>query len=391
MTGIQVNAITGIITEKLNRNLILSALTAAGKTSDPSDTTQQLSMHLHMAYKSLPNESLARCANCKGVSNIELDVCPYCGSTEGDPLVELPENEKKLEAKMTTEEKVDKKQKSVKKKEKSNGAESVNGGKGGNENGVSALAAMELVNDLKPSSQLHTERELDTAVARVTALKSDAAGSYWALGRAVENIHANQLWKLRMETNEKGKTLPRWKTWEAFCHHELNMSPKSAGKCIDVSTRYSEAQIRAFGPSKLELVLHAPPEERERIMKEKVEKGAGAREVADEVRKAKEKSGYVRATRHAGGKGGKTSAKQTRTTTKIVVAELLGTQTIKAFKRPASLKNVDWKEQARAKKLADEPIGVWNLLNDVVAYISLVPSATGELIFKLQVTREESE
>jgi hypothetical protein len=376
MAGIPVNAVTEIYIEKLNRNLIIAALSGGGKLVDPNDTTQQLSLQLHMTFQSLPDSEKSRCDNCKGVSATDLDLCPYCGFSEGVPLVsESPKKgEKKLEADMTdtsTE-----KPKKGKKKKEANGA---------------LVATPVAANDLKPSGVIHTQRELDAAVAEVETLKGSAATGYWALGRAIERIHVQQLWKLRQETDEKGKTKLRWKTWEAFCHSELKMTPKTANRAMDVATRYTEEQIRLWGATKLELLLQAPPEERERIMKEQVEKGAGKREIEKEVRKAKSKAGFTRPSR--GTHGGKTDATQTKSvgSKNIVVAEIIGTQTIKAYKRPASLKNVDWKEQVRAKKLADEPIGVWRMLNDVVAYISVTTSAAGELQFKIAVQREESE
>lgn len=373
MTTIQVqprvNKVMGFYVDKLDRNLILTNLNYSGNQIDPKDSTEQLAMQLAAVYQDLSDDKKIRCNLCKAIADEGLDTCPFCGHDEGEPVKQQGKAEAQPmeEAEATDNPNKGKK----KKKEKKNGASSE----------VPA-------SDLKASTAIRTERELDEAVKDVDRLKSDAAGSYWQLGHRIREIHDQQLWKLRTETDEKGKVKPRWKTWESFCNGELSMTPKSANSAIDVSQHYSEEQVRLWGRSKLDLLLRAPPIERERILKEKVEKGASAREVEAEVRKAKSKSGFTRPTR--GNRGGKTAEAQAKSPTKqVTIASLLGVQTIKAYKKPATLKGVDWKEVPRAKRLADQPIGVWNLLNDVVAYISVSESAGGELQFKINVVREE--
>lgn len=369
----RINALTGIHIDKIDRNRIIAALKEHNRDVDGSDSTQQLAVQLFGVFKDLSYKDKVRCTQCKGVANKELDVCPFCGHDEGDDLPEpgASVGETKEEAQMTTTEE------KPKKKKKKEHAET---------NGAAVAAVPD---DLQASSSLRTERELDQAVANVEKLKVDSAGSYWQMGHQIAEIHTLGLWKLRVEVNEKGKTKARWSTWEAFCNAELKMTPKSANAVMDVAKGFTEDQVRLWGRSKLNLVLQAPPETRAAIL-EKVTTGASKREIEKEVRKGKADAGYTRPSR--GVRGGKTSATQKQKGTKqIVVANILGLQTVKCYKKPASLKNVDWKEQPRAKKIGDVPIGVLQLANDVSMFITMTESAGGELQYKVQTLRDEEE
>jgi hypothetical protein len=367
----------GIYIDRVDRNRILATLKAYNAIVESSDSTNQLAVQLFGIYDRLPNQNKIRCTKCKGVASRELDVCPFCGHDEGDDLPDVPEvgvvagngEGSNHEAHMTEmPEGIVKVKK--KKKAAAHGAES---------NGASVVDA-----DLTPSSELRTERELDQAVANVEKFKIDSASTYWLMGVQIADIHKNQLWKLRVEVNEKGKVKPRWSTWESFCNAELKMTPKSANASMDVVKNFTEDQVRLWGRSKLNLVLQAPPEARPQLI-EKIKEGASHREVEKEVRKGKAEADFTRPSR--GARGGKTSASQAKQSTKIMVANILGSVTVKAYKKPASLKDVDWKEQARAKKLADQPIGVLELTNDVSMFIMLTESAAGELQYKVLTKR----
>jgi hypothetical protein len=376
----------GIYIDRVDRNRILATLKAYNAIVESSDSTNQLAVQLFGIYDRLPIQNKIRCTKCKAVASKELDVCPFCGHDEGDDLPDVPEvgvvagngngEGSNHEAHMT-ETLIEGTVKVKKKKKAAHGAES---------NGAGDVAVV--VDDLQTSGTLLTERELDQAIRNVEKLKVDYTGCYWQIGRMIGEIHDQQLWKLRLETNEKGKAVARWKTWESFCNAELRMSPKSAGRAMNVSAQFSEDQVRLWGRSKLDLVLQAPVEARPALI-EKIKAGSSKREVEEEVRKGKAESGFVRPSRAVDGRGGKTSETQTKgkQSTKIMVANILGSVTVKAYKKPASLKDVDWKEQARAKKLADQPIGVLELTNDVSMFIMLTESAAGELQYKVLTKR----
>lgn len=370
--GERVNSLTGIYVAKVDRVLMVKALTALGATPDNEESLDALSLQLWSKYNDLPKNQKIRCTNCKAVADNNLDVCPFCGHDEGEE-VDLPapkvngKSHGKAEAQSMDQTAATEEPKKKKGKKE---------------------ATLVVNDDMTPSSAIRTVRELDAAVEDVLKIGADTAGSYWTLGRRIADIHEQQLWKLRTETNEKGKVHARWKTWESFCHAELHMSPKGANRAMDSATHYTEEQVRLWGRTKLDLLLQAPPEERPRLMDE-VEKGASKREIEKEVRKVKSKAGFTRESR--GSHGGKTDESQTRPKAEksITVATILGTKTVKAYCKPDSMKNVDWKDQKRAKKLADLPVGVLELINGVNMIISLQESSGGELVFKVVTQRDE--
>jgi hypothetical protein len=139
-------------------------------------------------------------------------------------------------------------------------------------------------------------RELEQSIARVVKFRMDSAGCYWRMGKEIRDIHENQLWKLRVEVDERGKANPRWKTWEAFCNAELKMSSKSVASAMDVAANFTEEQVRTWGRSKLHLVLQASPELRSELIA-RVAVGTSHRELERLVRDAKAKDGFVRASR----------------------------------------------------------------------------------------------
>lgn len=366
----RINALTGIHIDKVDRNRILQALKDAGKEIDPTDSTEQLAVQLHMVYDGLPNERKIRCLKCKGVGDEQQSICPFCGCEDGESVDAKP-NGKEGKSKREKGAKVDK------------------------ANGTAAVVAAD---DLQPSSEIRTVRELDAAVADIESLKGRSAAAMWQLGRRIADIHQHQLWKLRVEVAEGGKATARFKTWESFVHTELKMSPKTAARAMDVALHYSEQQVALWGTLKLDLLLSAPPEERERIMKEKVEAGAGTREIEQEVKRTKAQAGFKRETRDKSGRGGRRSETQVNKAAaekkkegskQITIANIIGTQTVKLYKRPASLKNVDWKAQPRAKKIADQPIGILELENDVEMLLAVQETSTGELAVKVITQRVE--
>ena len=266
------------------------------------------------------------------------------------------------------------------------------------EAGDRRLQSPGITSEEMPTTVLYTMSDLDHAVARVRVLKTDAAASMWTLGAAIADIKSKQLWKLRSEAE---RNIPAWKTWEAFCHHELYMTPKNANSLAEIADRFTEKQVRAFGTTKLGLILQAPPEAREQLEKA-IESGATVREIEPQVRKLRDETGHRkspagRKRKPASPPASKPKAEAKPEKGKVVVAELEGTHTLKMYKRPdsfdGSIKDdgeVDWSKHARAKKVADHPIALWRMLNDTIAFIEIGTSSGGELICKIQVRREDT-
>jgi len=232
-----------------------------------------------------------------------------------------------------------------------------------------------------------TARDLDKAIADVQRLKAESVVSYFELGQKIRDINTEQLWKLRKD--DEGKQ--RYKSFDAFVHHELKMSPQHAYNAIDCAKNYGSAEeIRELGgTSKAVLILKAAPEDREKL-KEKAKAGATKRELAKDVAKSREKHGSPKKGQQAKA-GTKSAAKKTAAakTEKITVANIEGSRTIKLYKKPESMKGITWPPEKRAKSIDDQPFGRLELQPGVVQYFSVL-NKDGEWVLNVQTRREES-
>jgi hypothetical protein len=335
-----------------------------------------MSLHLHYVEK-LPEEDQIRCQKCKGIGDAGDDTCPYCGHDEGDPVV--PETPVPPVAATPVQTEMTKP-----KEKKMNATTTETNAKPKKEKVHKAM----VVDDTKPASALRAERDLDEAISKVDKAQGDAAISAWQLGRYIADIRDNGLWKLRTQRDEAGKEKSKWRTFEAFCAAELRMTPRNAHNLAEVSKNFTEDQVKAVGHSKLSILLLAPPEARPEIQKQ-AEAGASASEVRTQVKKARaESKEEPKKTRTSKA----TEAKQAKVKSEaktLTIATLLGSSTIKLYRKPPSLKGLDLENTPRAKRLADEPFGVEEMENGVITYYTIAESATGELVLRIVRKREE--
>jgi hypothetical protein len=232
----------------------------------------------------------------------------------------------------------------------------------------------------REGAEVHTVGQLEAAIAEIVRLKGDAAASGWRLGRAIHDLEKRGLWKL---------SLPRYKSFDGFCNGELSMSPKHAHTLMDVAANYTEDAVRAWGTTKLGLVLTAPPADQPRLQA-RVEQGAPKREIERAVVEAKAKAQHQRPARD--GSARKPPAPKKLPSKQIAIANLLGSVTIKLYAKPeGSMKGVDITTLVRAKKAADA-IGRLELVNDLVMLFQVVQDATtGELRLKIATKQDDGE
>lgn len=375
----RINSITGIIIDKLDPKLVAAAIAEVKLDVDPGASLEQAAVALYGYYdEHTPKKDRAVCASCKALSNGDLNECPFCGSEEALAVDGVPvssAHDVSAAAKKATNK--------AGEQQMTTAAETAK-----KTNGKSHVALVKDDTTTK-SSAIRTERDLDAAVAEVHRLKGEGALAYRHIGEfMMKHIYGPQLWKLR---TEGGK--PRYKNVDAFCNDELGMSPQHAWKLMDVARNFTDAQVKAFGTTKLGLLLEAPKEEQSKIQK-RMEAGelTTKREVEKEVRKAnKGLVGKERKNRH--GKTGASARLGTAgtgaSTKAITVAKILGLQTVKLFKKPANVKKFDPKELDRAKKIGDVPFGFLELTNEVKMYFALHQSAAGELVLKVNTVRDE--
>lgn len=416
------------------RDLVIAGLTKAGQTYEPEEATLTLTIRLLEHFKTMPKEALVKCDTCGGIGPFEWDNCPFCGAQEGTPLNELESKEAMMSK--ATESKVTETKSDASK----NGAaaDDKKAKKGKPKTSVSvqiplaepmpsaaevqpsetSLAVVDphanaiekqevvdatFVDDTHVSSAMTTVHDLDSAVSDIHRLKGEGALACYRLGKKIQEIHEKQLWKLRTEKDDKGRDKGRWQTFEAFCNEELGISPSYAYRLRDVSSHYSEEQVLAHGTRKLSLLLEMPAEHRDRVMEEKVKAGATKAEIEKEVSRVKQETGHraigkgrVAKAHEALREKAKTKAAAAKKAPKeatITVANILGTQTIKLFCKPARTPKTseDWKNLKRAKRLGDQPFGSMDLANDVVMYFAIMEDASGELKLKVSTQRVETE
>jgi hypothetical protein len=388
------NAIGGFITDKLDGRIMRDFVRSHGiEGIDVDVTDEQLGVALAQHFKeTVAEEDLVRCESCEGVSSADYETCPFCGvaddveDAEGD---DLPSDEPSASALNDAEEPAEiivveeppAKKNATSKKAKETAMEThVNGSNGTTKKGGLAL--------VKTGESALTTGDLDKAVGEVKKLRTAGVVAYWELGRKIVEINERGLWKLRVE-NGKAK----FKSFEAFAHHELGMTAAHAYNAMDCARGYENAEsIREIGStSKAVLLLKAAPEDRDEI-KADIKAGATKKAVGEKVAASRKKHGSPKKDKQqakAGTKSAATKAATTKREEKVTVASIEGTKTIKLYKRPATMKNLDLSTLDFAKKLGDQPFGRYELTNGVVQYFAVQQKEDGTLVIKIETRREE--
>lgn len=402
---------------------------------DEETTPEQLAMMLSMhVLTNVEKKSQVKCENCNGVSSKTDESCPYCGDdgeveeetkAKGATSDEEEDDEEDSEEESSTddddeeeeEEKPKAKKKAVKEEkeeeddedeeetedsddeeeeddEEEDDEEEKVAAKGKGEkvttqeqtNGTTKKKKVDAL--AKSESNKLAAKDLDKSVAKVLELKSDAAENYWAMGKELLEINARQLWKLRL--TEEGKSV--YRGFDAFVVHELKMTPQHAYSAIDVAKNYETSdEVRELGHTKAALILKAAPEDREKL-KAKAKKGATAKELKKDVKESRETKGAPKADSpkaKAGDKGSKAKAKINEARSeKISIAAIEGSKTIKLFKKPESMKGIDWTDLERAKKVSEKPFGKYELAGGVTQYFSVIMKEDEGLVLKIETRRE---
>lgn len=371
-----INSITGVDMSKLDRAHLEKVLDDLKVKYEKDATDVQLTMYARSYFdEKTKKEDLVECDKCHGISSLDLDSCPYCGADEHDDDSSSGQTEtKKADAPKSEPET------KTTKKEATMGATAKKDDKGKKS---TALAA---VPNTKPVSG--KEAELNKRVENVIRMKGDAAASMWVLGGEIRALYEENLWKHRNDA----KGSPRYKSWESFVNIELGMTPQNAYKLLDIHKHFTEEKVRAFGTSKLGLVLEAPKEDQAKVMRD-VEKGATKAKVTETVRKLKKDKGHTRPSRD-GTKRDTTAATQARKEKKpkakeITIAKILGRQVVKLYHKPTT-KTFDLKTLKPAKRIADHPWGTYELANDVTMEFYVQETSGGLLQLVVTTKRDES-
>ena len=235
------NTVAGVLLAKVNQETVLEHLGKFGLDTEGSleDLVLRLAGHQSQA------KTKGDCDICGGVCDLELPVCPFCGTGDDGEAPAKP------------------------------------GADASTAPAREPPAAEPPRTEVVPAATTALTRSLDDSVRRITDLKREAVVSYWKLGRAIfENFEA-RLWSTR-KTGE-GKTA--YHSWNQFVVRELGMSPQHSYALMDVAVNFTEEDVSSVGVSKLALLARVPPAEREALLSRVREHGLPLSQVAEEVRR----------------------------------------------------------------------------------------------------------
>jgi hypothetical protein len=378
----KLETISGVLLAKVDEKHLREVMVfvekiLAGEKEPVADLVERLATR----YAELPESVLGACDTCKGVSPLALPVCAFCGVGEDAPktdappvLAVVPDAKEEPPA-------------SVVEAGEAEFLESPITG----QKLVKVRKEKAAVVEARPSSNW-TEQDLDARVAEVYRFKGDAAAGQWDVGRVVQEIYAENLWQLRLQKDGK----PRYKTWESFVLQELKMSHPNVKLLMDVSQAYSREQVHALGTHKLGLTMTLPPEDRPRLLAA-IEGGASKREVEEEVRRTKKEKGFRRPNRESpnpkaaaqAGTVAKGSTGRKPREEKVTVAQITGKTTVKLYKKPASMKNIDMNSLVRAKRHSDVPWAMHKLSNNVQQSFMISEDGAGFWTLVIETRRVE--
>lgn len=377
--------------DKMQAAMVTEALDAAKLPTEGALEEQAARLEAH--YNKTAPTTLLKCGDCGGISDSRLDACPFCGAADEEEETEAPEapedDAPESAPPPATDSKGDKKTKKGKKPEetttmsdkktkaKNDDATETEGKKPKVKKGEIVAPDGTIVSTkpapvIEPLPEGVTVEKLDAAVKEVQALKGGASEVYWDLGHKIKEIHDKQLWKARRDEAGNG-----YKSFKQFSIEELGFSDTQSLKMMDCSTNFSREEVGKFGTSKLGLVLEAPLEARQALLK-KIEDGAGKREIAGDVKTAKDDAkakGEATGDKGRDRKGGAKNEKAGNAdkTKKITVATLIG-QSLKV----RVWARVDKGEKARrATKIEDAPFFSYDMGNETKLVVQLSPDSDG--------------
>lgn len=317
---------------------------------------------------------------CGGASDMRLEACPFCGAGGELGVGQFDEPEKMVEAKgVDKEELVGEEERGVSEGE----VESVSDRRDGppavgepEETSSSMMVPAVLSGKLNgKSSTFASVVALDKAVEEIKRLQQTIQVSAWRLGDRLRYVFTEQLWKAR--TGEDHKVA--YENFQAWTKAELNITKNHAFVLMRVAQNFSEDQVSEFGPTKLNLILQAPIEQREQLL-ERAKGGATKLELDHAVRDPKKDPPRLR-DRGA-------LPKLDPHPTKISVALVEGHQTIRLFCKPTKKGEVPSRP---AKKMGDFPVGWLDMPSGVRQFFQVIATPAGEWKLRIETHRVEAE
>lgn len=376
-----------MIVEKIIRgHLCVSALAAGIRVEGKA--TKKIAADLQMHYlDTMTKDVLVRCRECQMMSHKDDPVCPYCNDGAEDKSEEggisvLPKTQPEEHAAGQTQP-VNGAQVPEKEPPMSKETTHVNGNKQEPARGL-------MMAGWTPPPLAKTEADLNKAVHLVGELKSEGAAAMWRLGKAVYQLHETQIWKLRTH----GDGLVKYRSFGAFCFHELGMSEANAYKIMDVARNFTEGDVRKVGTHKLALVLWAPPEDQAKLLEKVKNEKITKHQLQKEITEIRSEKGFAKSKQGNPAKKHATAIEKEKVEKEKVAAKATailveGKKSVTAYCKPAR-KTKDPAQLKEMRRLADVPWTFLELENEMTIYVSLIEGGGGKYKFNFEFVRTET-
>ena len=355
----------GVTLSMVKEDLVKAAL--AGLRIEVAPTLPEMVGQLVGHYrKTAPNvKNLALC-DCGGVFPNELAACPYCGDADEDPKPEKPA-------------------KAAAKAPKADATKAA----------VAAVAA--IVDKPKASAIVKATvlpdslaglsgKDLDFATAEVIRLKTNSATTMWELGSKLRDIHERQLWKLRMD--DKGK--PTYRSFEAYCAAEVQMSHSTCYGLIKVCEAYTSDKVALLGTSKLNLILKAPEEDRSSL-EDDAKSGMSKEALRKKVASLRATKGAPKPKAAKVARGAAPPVGKGRPSEHITIVSVIGKKTLPCYVKPVkkddAMVAVQCPAAVQAWLAKQQPVAFDDLTNGVREVFILTHNTKGELQIKVDRKR----
>ena len=237
------------------------------------------------------------------------------------------------------------------------------------ETGVRAIVAEGAV---EATAEIVPSKDLDVLVEEIQRLNRDATATVWVLAGKVSELNKSERWKERRTV----KGAVAYSKFEEFVKTELGMTREYVQTLQRCYVNYTEKDFAEVGVSKLRMILQFPKESQQEML-DKVRTGEvpGKRALEREKNKAPGRRALKAKKDTTKGKSAPTNA--------ITVAAVEGKHSIKLNKRMPSKSD----PLQPAKRLADEPWGVWDAANDVRFFFFVTTNAAGQVLLQFNVKR----
>lgn len=348
--GVKVDLLKEDVLKKALQQLLQSgALDPSFPLATAEDRVRAMQRYTESVRKNPTTRAdIADCTNCGQPSDAgTLDVCPYCGEGDGDATVADPSTTTVLPAP----------------------------GHGG---------------------------VFDQHITKIKAFQVGQVVSGWSIGNELKAIEADGSWKERRTADGQ----VAYRTMEQACHAELNMSRRYMRELITICDRFSEHDVRLFGPTKIRVLMQLEEAEQQKLLDSargtgvvpsrlelermvptqdggertgkhlQLGEGSGSKSADVQSDPVKGAKGKGRKGLGGAGKARKPEAAAPREGM-VTIATMLGKQSCDLYKKPTSKQDPD--DYERAKKIEDIPWGHIDLTNNVRIFIQIVRNPKGEL------------